>query len=93
MTSLSCEINKVVETRLRKLHGMCFDRASYGGVFDLMKAIGRCRAPPLPGEKRINSFDAVSHMQESPPHKRFIVGCSSPFMRLGEHLAALRAWC
>ena len=32
----------------------------------------------------------------SPPHKRFLVswiGCSSPFMRLAEHLTALRAWC
>ena len=44
--------------------------------------------------KQINSSDAVSrviHMQESPPHKRFLVGCSSPFMRLAQHLTALRA--
>ena len=32
-------------------------------------------------------------VQESPPHKRFVVGCSSPFMRLAQHLKALRAWC
>ena len=27
---------------------------------------------------QINSFDAVILMQESPPHKRFLVECSSP---------------
>ena len=33
-------------------------------------------------------------MQESPPHRRFSGGCSSPFMRLAQqHLTALRAWC
>ena len=32
-------------------------------------------------------------MQENPPQKRFLVGCSSPFMRLAQHLTALRAWC
>ena len=42
--------------------------------------------------KQIDSFDAVIHMQESPPHKRFLVGCSSPFMRVDEHLTTLRAW-
>ena len=36
--------------------------------------------------KQINSFDTAIHMQESPPHKRFSAGCSSPFMRLAEHL-------
>ena len=40
-----------------------------------------------------NSVDAVIHMQESPPQKRFLVGCSSPFMRLTQHLTVLRAWC
>ena len=30
--------------------------------------------------KQINSFHAVIHMQESAPHKRFSVVCSSPFM-------------
>ena len=29
--------------------------------------------------------------QESPPQKRFLVGCSSPFMRLAKHLTPLRA--
>ena len=29
----------------------------------------------------------------SPPHTRVLVGCSSPFMPLAEHLTALRAWC
>ena len=46
-------------------------------------------SPPPPGE----SFDAVIHMQENPPQKRFLAGCSSPFMRLAKHLTALRAWC
>ena len=41
----------------------------------------------------ISSLDAVTRMQESPSHKRFLVGCSSPFMRLAEHLTAVRAWC
>ena len=27
--------------------------------------------------KQINSFGAVIHMQESPPHERLLVGCSS----------------
>ena len=43
--------------------------------------------------KHTNSFDAVTHMQESSPQKRFLVGCCSPFMPLAEHLTALRAWC
>ena len=43
--------------------------------------------------KQINSFDAFIHMQESPPHKRFLVGYSSPVMRLPEYVTALRAWC
>ena len=29
----------------------------------------------------------------SPSYERFLEGCSSPFMRLAEHLTALRAWC
>ena len=31
-------------------------------------------------------------MQENPPPEGFQVGCSSPIMRLAEHLTALRAW-
>ena len=38
------------------------------------------------------SFDAVIHTQESPPHKRFSLGCRSLFMRLAKHLTVLRAW-
>ena len=41
--------------------------------------------------KQINSFEAVIHMQENPPDKRRLVGCSSPFMQLAEHLTALCA--
>ena len=45
--------------------------------------------------KQINQFIRRSRpcVQKSPPHKRFLVGCSSPFMRLAEHLTVLRAWC
>ena len=42
-----------------------------------------------PPPAAINSFDAVIHMQESPPQKRFLVGCSSTFMRLAQHRTAL----
>ena len=35
---------------------------------------------------------AVIHMLESPPHTRFLAGCSSPSMRLAGHLTALCAW-
>ena len=35
-----------------------------------------------------SSFDAVIHTKESPPHKRLVVGRSSPFMQLAEHLTA-----
>ena len=35
-----------------------------------------------------SSFDAVIHKKEIPPHKRSVVGRSSPFMRLAEHLTA-----
>ena len=38
-------------------------------------------------------FDAAIQMQESPPHKRFFVGCSSPFVRYAERLTTLRSWC
>ena len=37
------------------------------------------------------SLDAVIDMQEIPLQKRFLVGCSSPFIRLAQHLTALRA--
>ena len=36
--------------------------------------------------KQTKKFDAVIHVQECPPHKRFFPGCSSPFTRLAEHL-------
>jgi len=57
------------------------------------------RLTPIPQgsghtRKQINSFDAVVHMQENSPRKRFllIVRCGSPFMRLAQHLTALGAW-
>ena len=42
---------------------------------------------------------AVIHKQQSrhkvpkSVYERFLGGCSSPFMRLAEHLTAFRAWC
>ena len=42
---------------------------------------------------QFNSVDAVVRMQENPPQKRVFVGCSSRFMRLAQHVTALRAWC
>ena len=35
----------------------------------------------------------VGTMCRSPFYERFLEGCSSPFMRLAEHLTTLRAWC
>ena len=51
-------------------------------------------------EKQTNPFHAVIHMQENLPHKWFLVGCSSPFMRLAEEtphdpsrwVLAMSAW-
>ena len=43
--------------------------------------------------QKINQISRRCHPYASPLHKRFLVGCSSPFMRLAKHLTALRAWC
>ena len=32
-------------------------------------------------------------IQKVLPHRWFLLGCSSPFLRLAQHLTALRAWC
>ena len=37
--------------------------------------------------------EAVIHVRIRLPHKRFLVRCSSPLVRLAQHLTALRAWC
>ena len=63
------------------LMNFCLSTTRYISFFSLYDY-----SPPPP------PFDAVIHVQESPPYKRFLVGCSSPFMRLAEHLTALRAW-
>ena len=63
------------------LMNFCLSTTRYISFFSLYDY----SSPPPP-------FDAVIHVQESPPYKRFLVGCSSPFMRLAEHLTALRAW-
>ena len=44
------------------------------------------------GRTRTSSLDTVIPCP-SPPRTRFLVGCSSPVMRLAQHLSALRAWC
>ena len=59
---------------------------------------GLTTPPPLsfheyPPPPPLIKCDAIMHVQESPPHKRFLVGCSPPSMRLAEHITALRAWC
>ena len=55
---------------------------------------------PRHTRKQVISFEAGTHICKnvrtrcrSPPHMRFLVGCSSPSMRLAEHLTVLRAWC
>ena len=54
--------------------------ASFDGVrFSRIYPTGDNKTPPAPYAR--------------PPHKRFFVRCSSPFMRLAEHLKALRARC
>ena len=50
-------------------------------------------------ENKVVLIGAVIHKQESrhkvqrPSYERFLEGCSSPFMRLAEHVTARRAWC
>ena len=47
--------------------------------------------PPSPS---LRPDDRRCHpIPESPPHKRFSAGCSSPFMRLVGLLTVLHAWC
>ena len=41
--------------------------------------------------KKSQLIEAVIHAR--PPHTRFLVGCSSPFIRFARHHTALRAWC
>ena len=68
----------------------CRTQTAFHGIF-----WGQCLgwADPSASKKKMSrSVTPVIHTQESPPHKRFLVGCSSPFMRLAEHLTALRAW-
>ena len=59
-------------------------------------------APPyLPHTGNKSSHSALSSMRckkvrtrcRVAPHKSLLQRCSSPFMRLAEHLNALRAWC
>ena len=58
--------------------------------------------PPPPPHWSTNRFIQCCHPSickklrtrcRSPLHKRLLVGCSSPFMRLAKHLTANRAWC
>ena len=56
-------------------------------------------APPSPSSSSIRRCHPIRKKKRtrcgSPPHKWFLlkIGCSSPFMRLAEHLTALCAWC
>ena len=45
-----------------------------------------------PYQKIYLLIDAVIRMKGMSSQKGFLVGCSSPFMRLAQHLAALCAW-
>ena len=50
-------------------------------------------------EKKRNSLalssisKKIDKMCRRPSYERFLEECSSPFMRLAEHLTLLRAWC
>ena len=46
-----------------------------------------------PENESIQFINAVIHMQENLPQKRFLVRCSSPFVRLAQNITALCAWC
>ena len=85
--------------------GMVVSRPKCAYIYFSMVRHRRVRTHPLlslevatpekkkKSKKKKKHLDAVIHTQESPLHKRFLVGCSSPFMRLAEHLAiTLRAW-
>ena len=45
--------------------------------------------PPPPPDMQGSTYKGAGIRLE----KRFLVDCSSPFVRLAEHLTALRAWC
>ena len=54
----------------------------------------RQRGRALPPQTRTqNQLIGRCRPYASPSQKRFMVGFSSPFMRLARHLTALRAWC
>ena len=63
-----------------------------GGSSALSGVQGK-NGPPDHTRKQINPSDAAIQMEGSPPHKRFLVGCSSPFTRLAGRFMALHAWC
>ena len=67
------------------------------GVFLVVKGAwggGDCGSIKRPTLLYVNVlFFVFLHPPPNAPHKWFLVGCSSPFMRLAEHLAALHAWC
>ena len=69
----------------------------YHLVFMVRHTRGSCMLLPVLSVEvaipEMKSTHESCHPYSSPPHKRFLVGCSSPFMRLAEHLTALRAWC
>ena len=48
---------------------------------------------PLAGYYFVSPNPENKSFPRFPPSKRLLVGCSSPSMRLADHLTALRAWC
>ena len=52
-----------------------------GGCGDLLDRGGKSRL----------SYNGILRLPPGP--KRFLEGCSAPFMRLAQHLTALCAWC
>ena len=53
-----------------------------------------CRTPLICPQPEKKQFARHYHRrQESPLHKRLLVGCTSPRKRFDQHLTALRDWC
>ena len=71
-------------------------------LYRCMSPLALKSTPPLEmpyRKKKIDSFDVVIQMPKSPPHKRFLVGFTSPFMRHAEYphgpwrlVLAMSAW-
>ena len=81
------------------------DARVYGHTTTAMHKLSTPSPPPPPPlwsdhtKKQSNSLVLLSISKKvgtrcrSPSYERSLERCSSPFMRLAEHLTALRAWC